>query len=262
MSEFKFISKNDLERIAKGRSSDHVIIFLSGPTSKKTPLSILKNHDVIAVNGSAQYLLDNDISPFIYVLTDVRFLHQRKADFYTFSKNSHFTIVNTEVYEGASLEDKEFIKSHCLILRSYYRREKGGVFKKIGLTIRSIMDKNLLIRVPWSSKGRLVGFSLDVSKGYCSCHTVAFAVIQIAYSLKYNKIICSGLDLVGDCPRFYDENNNPMPSELSGDLLKILPFFEFMQERVSNIHIYNLSDNTAINYNIVPFISLNEIDYH
>ncbi len=118
----------------------------------------------------------------------------------------------------------------------------------------SQIHKELLISVPLSKKGRLVGFCKDISFGYCSCHTIAFAAIQIAYSLKYARIICSGLDLTGNCSRFYDENNNPMPSELSKDLFKILPFFRFMRDNVEDINIYNLSDDTAIFYDVIPFI--------
>ncbi|MCP0802980.1 3-deoxy-D-manno-oct-2-ulosonate III transferase WaaZ, partial [Salmonella enterica subsp. enterica serovar Kentucky] len=114
--------------------------------------------------------------------------------------------------------------------------------------------KKLLINVPVSKRGRLVGFSKDISFGYCSCHTVAYTAMQIAYSLGYDNTICSGLDITGSCARFYDESNNPMPSELSKDLVKILPFFRFMRAQVPDFQIYNLSDDTAIGYDIIPFI--------
>ncbi|HBB9877947.1 TPA: 3-deoxy-D-manno-oct-2-ulosonate III transferase WaaZ, partial [Escherichia coli] len=240
--------------LIESKTSDDVIIFLSGPTSQKTPLSVLQTRDVIAVNGSAQYLLSHNIIPYIYVLTDVRFLHQRRDDFYKFSQRSRYTIVNVDVYEHASEEDKRYILQNCLVLRSFYRREKGGLIKKIKFNILSRIHKELLISVPFSKKGRLVGFCKDINLGYCSCHTVAFAAIQIAYSLKYARIICSGLDLTGSCTRFYDESNNPMPSELSRDLFKILPFFRFMRDNVEDINIYNLSDDTAISYDVIPFI--------
>lgn len=137
---------------------------------------------------------------------------------------------------------------------------KGGFIKKIKLNILSQIHKELLISVPLSKRGRLVGFCKDISLGYCSCHTIAFAAIQIAYSLKYARIICSGLDLTGSCSRFYDENKNPMPSELSRDFYKILPFFRFMRDNVKDINIYNLSDDTAIQYDIIPFMKISEIE--
>ncbi|MNC18207.1 lipopolysaccharide core biosynthesis protein [compost metagenome] len=259
MRKATFITRDDVQQLIANRTTDNTIIFLSGPTSSKTPLSLLRSNDVITVNGAAAYLLSNGIAPFIYVLTDARFLLQRRQDFYNFCSNSKYTIVNTDVYEAATEEDKVYIRKHCLIIRAFYKREKGGVYKKIKLHLLSKLNESLLIKVPFSKKGRLVGFSKDISLGYCSCHTVAYTAIQIAYSLSYSNIICSGLDITGSCARFYSENNNPMPSELSKDLIKIVPFLQFMRDRVEDLNIYNLSDDTAIDYNIIPYISSKDI---
>jgi len=261
MSKVTFITRADVQQLIADRTSENAIIFLSGPTSRHTPLSLLRSNDVITVNGAAGYLLDNGIAPFIYVLTDARFLLQRREDFYKFSTNSRYTIVNTDVYEAASEEDKAFLRRNCLILRAFYKREKGGVFKKFKLHLRSRLNNNLLISVPLSKKRRLVGFCKDISLGYCSCHTVAYTAIQIAYSLHYDNVICSGLDITGSCARFYDENNNPMPSELSRDLIKIVPFLRFMRDNVRDLNIYNLSDDTAISYDIIPYITAREVPH-
>lgn len=254
MSNVKFLTRAGVQQLTESRTSENVIIFLSGPTSRGTPLSLLRNNDVITVNGAAEYLLSNGITPFIYVLTDARFLLQRREDFYKFSRGSKFTFVNMDVYEAASEEDKCYMRDHCFILRAFYKREKGGIFKKLKLETLSRWNKKLLINVPVSKRGRLVGFSKDISFGYCSCHTVAYTAMQIAYSLGYDNTICSGLDITGSCARFYDESINPMPSELSKDLVKILPFFKFMRAQVPDFQIYNLSDDTAIGYDIIPFI--------
>ncbi|AIQ98993.1 3-deoxy-D-manno-oct-2-ulosonate III transferase WaaZ [Pluralibacter gergoviae] len=259
MNTVTYISENDVSHLIANKTSPDAIIFLSGPTSKNTPLAILRQSDVIAVNGSAAYLLANNIQPYMYVLTDVRFLKSRRDDFYRFSKGSRFTIVNNDVYEKASVEDQHYILNHCYVMRSFYKREKGGVMKKLKFMLLGARHKDLLMSVPFSRKGRLVGFCKDITLGYCSCHTVAFAAIQIAYSLKYSRIICSGLDLTGGCTRFYHEGNDALPSELSRDLLKILPFFRFMREKVSDINIYNLSDDTAVSYDIIPFITTAEV---
>ncbi len=93
MKHIKYITHADVQNLIEQKTSDDAIIFLSGPTSKKTPLSVLESKDVITVNGSADYLLSHNIAPFIYILTDARFLHQRHDDFYRFSRGSRFTIV-------------------------------------------------------------------------------------------------------------------------------------------------------------------------
>lgn len=257
--KIKYISEEDVSSIIMNRRADNTIIFLSGPTSLNTPIDLLKRNDVIAVNGSARYLLENGVSPFLYVLTDVRFLLQRGEDFRHFVEKSCYTIVNRDVYEGASEDDKKYLSEHCYVIRPLYKREKGGVFKKIRLGILSLLDDNILIRVPLSKRKRLAGFSLDISRGYCSCHTIAFAALQIAYSLKYKKTVFSGLDLTGSCSRFYDEKKNPQASELSKDLNKILPFFGFFRESVPGYPVFNLSDDTAVDYEIIPFIRAEDV---
>ncbi len=74
MKHIKYITHADVQSLIEQKTSDDAIIFLSGPTSKKTPLSVLESKDVITVNGSADYLLSHNITPFIYILTDARFL--------------------------------------------------------------------------------------------------------------------------------------------------------------------------------------------
>lgn len=127
MGSVNFITHADVLQLIAKRTAEDCIIFLSGPTSRKTPLSLLRMKDVIAVNGSVQYLLNNNVKPFLYLLTDVRFLHRRREDFYNFSRNSQFTIVNLDVYEQASVDEQKYIEENCLIIRSFYRREKGGI---------------------------------------------------------------------------------------------------------------------------------------
>lgn len=254
-----YITDADIATLVNGKTSRDTIIFLSGPTSLNTPLSVLKTNDVITVNGSARYLLDNGVSPFIYVLTDSRFLEQRRDDFYAFSQRSRFTIVNRDVYEDASEEDKRYLEQHCHIIRPLYKREKGGFFKKLSLNWIAQRNPHIHVRVPLSKRKRLVGFSTRISEGYCSCHTIAFTALQIAYSLNFERIVFSGLDLTGSCTRFYDEKNNPMPSELSKDLGKILPFFAFAREVVKDMNVFNLSDDTAVDYRIIPHITPDQL---
>ncbi len=63
--------------------------------------------------------------------------------FYKFSQRSRYTIVNVDVYEHASKEDKLYILQNYLVLRSFYRREKGGFIKKIKFNILERIHKEL-----------------------------------------------------------------------------------------------------------------------
>ncbi len=164
MGSVNFITHADVLQLIAKRTAEDCIIFLSGPTSRKTPLSLLRMKDVIAVNGSVQYLLNNNVKPFLYLLTDVRFLHRRREDFYNFSCNSQFTIVNLDVYEQASVDDQKYIEENCLIIRSFYRREKG-LLKKIKFNILKRVHKALLISVPLRKEGDWLDFARISASG-------------------------------------------------------------------------------------------------
>ncbi len=69
MKNIRYIDKKDVENLIENKTSDDVIIFLSGPTSQKTPLSVLRTKDIIAVNGSVQYLLSHNIVPLVMLPT-------------------------------------------------------------------------------------------------------------------------------------------------------------------------------------------------
>ncbi|EAS7588077.1 3-deoxy-D-manno-oct-2-ulosonate III transferase WaaZ, partial [Salmonella enterica] len=38
------------------------------------------------------------------------------------------------------------------------------------------------------------------------------------------------------------------------------PFFTFMRKNVSDLNIFNLSDDTAIHYDIIPYITASELE--
>lgn len=130
MGSVNFITHADVLQLIAKRTAEDCIIFLSGPTSRKTPLSLLRMKDVIAVNGSVQYLLNNNVKPFLYLLTDVRFLHRRREDFYNFSRNSQFTIVNLDVYEQASVDDQKYIEEKLFNYSLLLSPRKRGLFKE------------------------------------------------------------------------------------------------------------------------------------
>ena len=67
-----------LAQLQQNRSRPTAIIFLSGPSATQVPIETLRQHDVICVNGSIDYLLLNDVKPFIYLVTDHNFFLKRK----------------------------------------------------------------------------------------------------------------------------------------------------------------------------------------
>lgn len=217
-------------------------------------MSQLRSTDIIAVNGSARYLLNNGIQPFIYLVTDGRFPLQCLEEFQRHVAESCFTFINQEVFDSAPADLQSWLAEHCFILKELYKREKSGPLKKLKYSLFCARNPSVIMNVPFSRKKRLKGFSKDITLGYCNCKTVAYAAIQLAYSLTYRKMICAGFDLTPGGQRFYErQGETTMPSEISQDTQKIIAVLRFMKERI-NPPLYTLSTTTAIPYEIIPLI--------
>lgn len=249
-----FFSQSQLQQLRREKRHPTSLIFLSGPSAAKVNDQVLISCDIIAVNGSAGYLLEKEIQPFLYVVTDGRFPSQRLVEFKRFVQASRYTFINQEVLSEATPELQQWMLQHCYLLKELYKREKAGPLKKLKYGLFCRLKPSVLMEVPFSRKKRLRGFSKDISVGYCNCKTVAYAAMQIAYSLQYSKIICAGLDLTSGGQRFYDGNSTSvMPSELSRDVQKIINVLAFMRDNIDP-PVYTLSTDTAIPYDIIPLI--------
>lgn len=249
-----FFTKQNLIQLQSEKKTNKCLIFLSGPSAMEVCDEVLLSRDVIAVNGSANYLVDKGIQPFIYLVTDGRFPVQRFDEFKRLSEGSRYTFINQEVFNHASGPLQEWLKEHCFILKELYKREKAGPFKKLKYSLYCWRHKSVVMDVPYSRKKRIKGFSKDITIGYCNCKTVAYAAMQLVYSLAYTEIVCAGLDLTQGGQRFYETPSvSKMPSELTKDTQKIIDVLRFMKENIDP-PIYTLSRQTVIPYEVIPFI--------
>lgn len=253
--------KQTLSEVKTRARAKNAIIFLSGPSAVKTPLDLLASNDVIAVNGSASWLIENGIHPFIYMVTDVRFITSRESDFERSVEFSEYCVINEDVYNKASAEKRVWLEKHCYVIHELYKREKAGPLKKLKFWLYCRQHPEVIMHVPLSRKKRILGFSKDISTGYCNCKTVAYACMQMAYSLHYEKIICAGLDLSGAFKRFYDNSaSSTLVTELQQDLDKILPLFSFMRKHIDP-PVFTLSLETSVPYEDIPLIDLKQLGY-
>lgn len=249
-----FFSPAQLVHLREQRRHSTCLIFLSGPSASEVSTSQLRAMDIIAVNGSARYLLDQDIKPFIYLVTDGRFARQRLEEFQRHVTESAFTFINQEVFDAAPADSQRWLAERCFIIKELYKREKSGPLKKLKYAFFCARHPSVMMDVPFSRKKRMKGFSKDITVGYCNCKTVAYAAIQLAYSLSYGKIICAGFDLTSGGQRFYERPGEAaMPSEISQDTQKIIAVLRFMREKI-NPPIFTLSTTTVIPYDIIPLI--------
>lgn len=250
------ITKEKLTNIINENTLEGCIIYLSGPSSLDTPLGLLRAKKVICVNGSAGHLLNNNIPVFIYVVCDGSFYANNKDLFTKYSSYAQYTFISEDVLARTDDCDREQLLKTCFLLKNFCK-SRGGPGRKIRYKIKSITNKHLFIKCSISKNIKTIAFSTDVSYGHYGSATVAFSALQIAISLKFERIIFSGLDLNGSCERFYNEVNT-QPTTLPSDFSFILNSFSFVHD---NYHgeIFNLSPNTKIPYEVIPFISIEEI---
>ncbi|MBJ8676837.1 3-deoxy-D-manno-oct-2-ulosonate III transferase WaaZ [Citrobacter freundii] len=248
------ITHKKIEEIKQKKSSD-CIIFLSGPTSLETPLKMLHSKSVVSVNGNAGYLMDNNIKIFAYVVCDGSFYLNNKEKFKKYTDYAEYTFISNDVLNKSHGPEKRDLLDKCFILNDICK-SRGGPGRKLRYTIKSMINKNIFIKCSAKKKEKTIAFSTDISYGHFGSATVAFSALQIAITFGFERIVFSGLDLNGECERFYKEKHT-QPTNLPNDFKYILESFTFLRKKYRN-HIFNLSKNTAIPYEIIPFLEPRE----
>ena len=247
---------NKVLQLLKNDISDECIIYLSGPSSLKTPEKILRKKSIIAVNGSIGFLQTNNIPVFAYIVCDGSYYENNKSLFFKYSSYSKYTFISPNVFNRATPSEKEKLLNTCFIMKDLCK-SRGGPGRKVRYTFKSLIYKNIFIKCSFLRKVKTIGFSTDISYGQFGSATVAFTALQLAITLKFRNIYFSGLDMKGKCQRFYKEDI-AQPTSLQKDFDLILKSFSFlMQKQYGNI--YNLSEETAIPYEVIPFVNVNTI---
>lgn len=249
------ITHRELQTIRK-TISDDCIIYLSGPSSLCTPLELLRSKSVISVNGSTGYLLDHNIPVLAYIVCDGSYYENNKNLFLKYSSYAKYTFISHDVIKRATPTEREKLLNTCFILNEFCG-SRGGPGRKIRYTIKSAINKNIFIKCSASRKEKVIAFSTDVYHGHFGSATVAFSALQLAITLKFQKIYFSGLDMKGKCERFYSEGK-PQPTTLPTDFDFILKSFTFLMKKHRG-NVFNLSDKTAIPYEVIPFMSTDNI---
>lgn len=247
---------NSVLQSIKNNINDKCIIYLSGPSSLNTPEHILRSNNVIAVNGSVGFLQNNNIPVFAYVVCDGSYYENNKSLFFKYSSYSKYTFISPNVLNRASTEEKEILLKSCYLLKDLCK-SRGGLGRKIRYTLKTLINRNIFIKCSYSRKIKTIGFSKDITYGQYGSATVAFTALQLAITLKFKNIYFSGLDMKGKCQRFYKEEK-PQPTSLIKDFDLILESFTFLMKNHQG-NIYNLSQETAIPYEIIPFINIDQI---
>lgn len=249
------ITSKELQLI-KNEALDDCIIYLSGPSSLHTPIDLLRSNSVIGVNGSAGFLLENEIPMLAYVVCDGSFYENNKSLFSKYSSYAQYTFISQDVFNRASPSEKKELASACFVLNDICT-SRGGIGRKLKYSIKSAMDSDIFIKCSALRRYKTVAFSSDICKGHFGSATVAFTALQLAISLKFSRVFFSGLDMSGQCGRFYREGT-PQPTSLPDDLQFITRSFSFLMNKHRG-SVFNLSQETAIPYHVIPFADINHV---
>lgn len=243
-----------LDRLADARRGDIVIIFLSGPTSLNTPLSALQEHDTICVNGSANHLIENGISPFLYLVTDHNYFIRNTDAFFHQANASKHVVISKELLDVAMPQHSEQLASlNPAVIHRACKSKKGGLKNYLYLKLKYWNCDQVAYTAPLTSRQVIHGYSRNTRRGYFHTRTVAYAALQLAETLGYRTAYFSGLDMTGAVGRFYEKDGSPRErTTLDEDLDNILQGLEYMKGR-SRMRVYNLSNDTRVPYSLVPF---------
>lgn len=250
----------------RGSCHGAVFIIASGPSVKDFPLQRYAGYPMLAMNGSISCFAEAGIAPYFYLCDDSSFVRNRLPLLLQASERAANLALSPRVIE--SLLERQ---PHALDGRSVYdfervnRPPEGG--EALGDRAFARMargDADFECNFSWfRQKPNRIGFSRNLEKGYFSSRTIPYAGIQMAYHLGFSQVFLVGMDLDSSKGRFYEQGVDAVRSRLDGDYDDyILPCFELLAERVikADFQVYNLSLHSRLPTQIVPKLSLDQLD--
>lgn len=229
-----------------------VLIIASGASAKEFPLRKYADVPMITMNGAISKFIGTGIKPYFYVCTDQGFSEQQPQLFTQAMCLS----------ERVALWEKHIW--HTTI------KPQGDLYyltRAPRLSWRDLFKTdNELVRSRKIGKGRnkTLGFSKNLKRGFFDARTVAYLAIQLAYHLGFTKVFLVGVDLDPSVSRFYEHSGAFISPCVLDDHFqtRILPSFAILAKNVVNedFQVYNLSGTSKIPADLVPRVSLDELD--
>lgn len=230
-------------------STGPVIILASGQSARDFDLTHFPDVPVIAMNGSVSMLMDTEVRPFFYVCSDLDFPNQQPALYGWALQHSDNLLLWPERLQDDGLPPQA--RRYPL---SKARTVSLGDWLGTGALVRSWTF--------WSKRGRSIGFSRDMEKGFFDARTVAYVALQLACHLGFSEVFLVGVDLDQSVGRFYESGHtgrSPCGLDQHWER-RILPSLALMSQRVvhDGFRVYNLSATSRIPDTVIPKIDAAE----
>ncbi|BCX67136.1 MULTISPECIES: lipopolysaccharide biosynthesis protein [Pseudomonas] len=229
-----------------------VFIIASGASAKDFPLHRYADVPMITMNGAISKFTGTGIKPFFYVCTDQGFSEQQ-PDLFTQAMRLSERVA---LWESHVWHTTLKPQGDLYLLRRAPKLTWRDLFRSDDELIRS--------RKLGNGRNKTLGFSKNLKRGFFDARTVAYLALQLAYHVGFSKVFLVGVDLDPSVGRFYEVAGKfTSPCVLDEHFFtRILPSFEILSKYVMNkdFQVYNLSANSRIPTNLVPRVTLDELD--
>ena len=250
-SSFQSLRKNMDSR------SKRIFIIGSGPSIAKQNLNVLKNEEVILLNGSCILIKQLALKEATLVISDDSFIQKRSRLLnevlkYVQESGSKIRLCFSFRVLRAFLKEKILLPEGAKIFLFEELLPDVVVQSQASLNIydyKQRIERN---------DGTMKIFSSFDKAGVFHCGSVMTVGIQIAAFLGYEEVYLLGFDIGNsNQPRFYEKEGDQVRSGLLADYeTGILPFMLlasawFMK---NNRKIFNCSPSTLLPYEVVPYL--------
>ncbi|PJI46848.1 MAG: lipopolysaccharide core biosynthesis protein [Pseudomonas sp.] len=220
---------------------------------------------MIAMNGSIACFETAGLSPLFYLCDDAGVAEKKSAALATGIRLSRWSALSLESMQRLYRKEPQALEAESLLLMERVNRWVGVPQRSDRAFAWSVRrDPDFVMR--WSllsQTANRIGFSRNYARGYFNARTIAYAAIQLAYFLGFDKVFLVGVDMNSSLGQFYDPVGTQVKSRLDSDFGgHILPHFDILARRVidSEFQVFNLSRDSRLPGEMIPKIGLAQID--
>ncbi|MDG1582587.1 lipopolysaccharide core biosynthesis protein [Pseudomonas sp. GOM6] len=248
----------------RGKFSGSVFLVASGPSVAQFQMSRYRDWPMLAMNGSIQRFLQEEVSPLFYLCDDKGFAQAKAGAVADGIRHARYAALGFSCLEQMARHSPDVLGEGELMLLERANRMHG----QVELSDRMFAWRNRHnpdMVVHWSllhQKRNRIGFSRDLSQGYFNGRTIPYAALQLACHLGFSRVFMVGVDMNPAQGRFY-EPKGVVPSRLDDDWDDyILPSFELLGGKVLGPHfqVFNLSKQSRIPERLVPKLDWIQLD--
>ncbi|RBA53001.1 lipopolysaccharide core biosynthesis protein [Stutzerimonas zhaodongensis] len=220
---------------------------------------------MIAVNGSIARFVDEGLEPLFYLCDDRGVAARKGLAVAEGIKRSTNAALSRSAFNEVAKQNPDLLSRTNLFLLERVNRSTGRAAisdRRFAWQVRNDPD----YAVEWSlfrQKPNRIGFSRNMTNGYFNGRTIAYAALQLAYHMGFDKVFLVGVDMTPEAGQFYDPKGAVVPSRLGDDYADyILPSFEIMARKVvdTRFAVYNLSQESRLSEKTIQKISYDELD--